>query len=324
MNTDEDWTANPFADPAVTQATGPSTTSIKPPASTTVEINSVGAPAQPFSPLTPTPVGASSQPRSSSLADRALADKEAELARKEEQLRRQQAELDQRERELARKSQTVKREPNWPKFPAWMPPPFKPWIFHSITDDIPVELHTTMRRMFGLWHYVCFCYLLNLIAAISGTACSTCESTGSNLGIAIAFFCLGIPGAFKMWYQILYNGIKKDRAVNFMIFFFVFGFQILANLYFALGMQGTGACGWGSMVTAWNYSGFIGFFYLLSAIGWSVCIGACVFMIVQVHAWYAGTDYTLDRVQGELATDAANNPTVRDNLADGLLRNAFT
>jgi hypothetical protein len=34
---------------------------------------------------------------------------------------------------------------------------------------------------------------------------------------------------------------RNDSAAAFMVFFFVFGFQILANIYFALGFFGTGA-----------------------------------------------------------------------------------
>jgi hypothetical protein len=33
---------------------------------------------------------------------------------------------------------------------------------------------------------------------------------------------------------------RKDKSISFMVFFFVFGFQILANAFLAIGVQGSG------------------------------------------------------------------------------------
>eukprot|EP00124_Ichthyophonus_hoferi_P005842 Ihof_evm1s987 gene=Ihof_evmTU1s987 len=276
---EDGWTANPFADPAIWQATSESTATTVPAAAKPVNgpatLSSVHNPGTSTT-ETPTSTTVSGLPGTD------LSEREAEIARKEEQLQRQQAELDQRERELARRGQgSGYRPPNWPNFPAWLPPPFRPIIYHSIPDDIPVDNQVNMNRMFALWHYLCLCYLLNLIAAISGTACSTCTSTGANVGIAVVLFVLGIPSSFKLWYFMLYTGIRKDRSVNFMIFFFIFGFQILTAIYLCLGIPGTGACGWVGAVQAVKVNGAIGFFYFVSAIAWTLLIGACVFMIIE-------------------------------------------
>eukprot|EP00123_Amoebidium_parasiticum_P009060 comp19204_c0_seq1/m.21933 comp19204_c0_seq1/g.21933 ORF comp19204_c0_seq1/g.21933 comp19204_c0_seq1/m.21933 type:complete len:331 (-) comp19204_c0_seq1:108-1100(-) len=328
---EQEWSANPFQDPSV-QAVGGTTrnvTTISSGVTATDEYNPFAPPTSaartaprvaPASTAVNVPSAPASKPTPTGATFSALADREAEIQRREDELRQKQAELDAKEAELARKSGKANQVPNWPPFPAWMPPPFKPWIHHSISEDIPSDNQVTMRNMFGLWYYHCFCYVVNVVAAIAGTACDTCDSTSTNVIIAVVFMCIATPASFKMWYRILYNGLKKDRAVNFMIFFFVFGFQILANFYFTLGFQGTGACGWISAIVAMSNHAAIGIFYIISAVAWTVNTAACVYMIIKIHSWYKGTDYTLDRAQSELATDAAKNPTIQDTV----IRTAFS
>lgn len=94
----------------------------------------------------------------------------------------------------------------------------------------------------------------------SGTSPSTTDSSVSASG----FRHTGLPFNFYGWMDLrsslyaiieallmqivplnarllLLSPLRNDSAAGFMVFFFVFGFQILANVYFALGFFGTGA-----------------------------------------------------------------------------------
>eukprot|EP00124_Ichthyophonus_hoferi_P000438 Ihof_evm9s16 gene=Ihof_evmTU9s16 len=288
MEGDDEWSANPFQNPSVRDAHGTTTTrgvtTMRDSVTSTGEFN-------PFSPVVAQTVPIRDQYEGDVTVSAVplhtgpdwvrapeLAEKEAELKKREEELAQRKLELDEKEANLQQGKQRV---PNWPPFPKWCPAPFKPWIYHSIPTDIPADCQANVRHVYAIWFFTSLCYLINFIAALSGLGCRACGQTTRNVIIATFFLVFGVVVSFNFWYRTLYNGFRKDRSVNFMIFFFVFGFQILTNIYFTIGVEGTGACGWMAAYVAGRGKDPVAIVYIISSVFWTLNVMGSIVMIIK-------------------------------------------
>jgi hypothetical protein len=83
---------------------------------------------------------------------------------------------------------------------------------------------------------------MNLIAAIALIA-GQAENAGANLGISILMFLIGVPVAFSFWYRSIYDGVKRDRSISFMLFFINYGVHLGVMILMSIGIPGWGGAG---------------------------------------------------------------------------------
>ncbi|KAF6772366.1 hypothetical protein AHF37_08687 [Paragonimus kellicotti] len=83
--------------------------------------------------------------------------------------------------------------------------------------------------------------LSNLFGAFLFFVGTGALSGGSLFGVAILVCALCIPASFICWFRPLYKAFRSNSSVNFFIFFFVFGVQVVI-----MGIQSLGILNWGS------------------------------------------------------------------------------
>ena len=82
--------------------------------------------------------------------------------------------------------------------------------------------------------------------------------------------------------------------------------------------------GFFTAIAAISDSLIVSIFCFISGGLWSAAGVLAVYVFMEVHQWYSGSDYTIDRAQGEMAREAANNETIRSGVTDSILKNMFT
>ncbi|QDZ21866.1 secretory carrier-associated membrane protein [Chloropicon primus] len=170
--------------------------------------------------VAPTPAGTEAPPVLPVWSQGKVAEDERakELARREKELQEREAALKAREQEQNRREGIADKAPNWPKF--------HPLIRHDIQNDIPADRQSFVRYGFICWLCTEAGYVLNfsivflMLITGGGTSLSTflmnCLATVG-----------GIPLAYFMWYQALYNVAQTDGVFAHIKFFFHYGFHIL-------------------------------------------------------------------------------------------------
>eukprot|EP00128_Syssomonas_multiformis_P011304 Colp12_sorted_trinity150504_noHs@1456 len=320
--------ANPFNDPAVTTHT----------TGTVQEYNPFGSDymdsrTQPVRAPSNAPVygRTSPQPRSQYDADADISAREDEVRFREEQQAyketqaRNQATRQKSEYQTNQQGLVVEnKQPNWPPFPNNCIRPFKPFIYHNIDEEIPSQARGLMHRMFGLWNGLILCLVMNMIAAFARlVGCGDCDDNFLTFGLSLLFMFAFIPCSFSMWYRTLYNAMKNDKSLSFMLFFFVFAAQIIVAALNAIGVPKIGAVGWiqGFMAVDAKSLG-VGIVCFISAGFWTIFGLLSLYMLKRVHEFYRTSGMSVARAQSEAVTAAANNQTVRDGMRDAILKNA--
>ncbi|XP_002731211.1 secretory carrier-associated membrane protein 1-like [Saccoglossus kowalevskii] len=240
-----------------------------------------------------------------------------DLLRRQEELERKAAELQRRENEMKNLNYNP-RANNWPPLPAMFP--VGPCFYQDFAVDIPLEFQRTVKMCYYLWmFYVCVLFL-NFLGALA-CFCVGGSECGITFGLSIVYLLLFSPCAFVCWYRPVYKAFRSDSSFNFFIYFFIFFCQICTFVFFAIGIQGTGACGW---ILAFDLIGegtsgeeddvgqivvgvivmFVGVLFTGLAI-----IGAI--LLKKVHSMYRTTGASFAKAQQEFASNVATNQAVQ-------------
>eukprot|EP00126_Sphaerothecum_destruens_P011100 Sdes_comp20855_c1_seq1m17670 len=325
MSSKDDWTLNPFAEPPIVENLSPFSDP-----SITAATNRDSSNSEEYNPFVGgkklNSSGYTSQPLSTrSRGD--FEDREAKLRERERELEERAARLEQRETEIEEniRIQMVKdRIPNWPKFPANCPKPFRPFIYHDIQQEIPVSGRSLVKGLFYTWHLFILCLGWNFLCSLLAvTVCGGCEGKFSNLFLSLVFLLFLVPCSFNFWYLTIYNGFRKDQSVNFFLFFILFGFQIIFSIVLTIGPPSVGTCGWFMAIKTLDQNTFVGVLYFLGAIGWTLFVAVCIYYFKGVHQYYrsSGT-MSLQNAQGEAFSAASGSSMVQEGLKASILRNA--
>ncbi|XP_022253897.1 secretory carrier-associated membrane protein 1-like isoform X1 [Limulus polyphemus] len=317
---------NPFADPAVTQVTGqarqtPSNFEDYNPFADTGNQNRVpsqvrgashppqyqddppsGEPAiiKPVSEPPPTYTPSASQSVN-----------QQDLQKRQQELERKAAELQEREQAL-RNVGTDVRANNWPPLPAKCC--FGPCFYQDISVEIPIEFQKTVRTVYYLWMFY-FCVLcLNVIGAF---AMFITVGGGTTFGFALLALVLFTPLSFLCWFRPLYKAFRSDSSFNFMVFFFVFFFQTIIAILYAIGIPGIGGCGivnglaslQSRPVTMSNYA--VGGIVLVIGFLWGVVAVTSSIMLLKIHKIYRNSDASFAKAQEEFAHGVVRNEYVQ-------------
>ncbi|TPX42044.1 hypothetical protein SeMB42_g05297 [Synchytrium endobioticum] len=224
--------------------------------------------------------------------------------------------LDAREKAIAEREKKVGdasfQSPNWPRF--------RPLVYHDIPKDIPAAGQPLMKQAFALWHLGAVSYIMNFIAAFS-LIVTKADGAGSTFGLALVIMVVGIPVSFVFWYRNLYNGVKRDRSINFFFYFINLACHLGAAVFLAIGIPATGGAG---------------LMYALSQFGSNVgsgvlCMLAFVVFVVEVlyglvvvrttSRFYRGRGMSLAQAREEGISAAASSRAGQD-FAMAAARNA--
>ena len=204
------------------------------------------------------------------------------------------ANLDERERKRREAQAAFKgpRPPNWPRC--------RPWIYHSIADEIEVPLQRTVRALYYSWYLVAACCLVNSIACLLLLTTNASAQAGSDFGWSILYLALLPPLSFLLWYRPAYNAFMKDSSLYFYIFFIFNGFHLAFVIYMLVGFPGTGCSGFINVLSLFSGGhkgeGVVGIVALLM---WAadLAIGFTLFFRVRLHSRRRGHSFQEARNQ---------------------------
>ncbi|XP_030382391.1 secretory carrier-associated membrane protein 1 [Scaptodrosophila lebanonensis] len=304
---------NPFADPAIQQATrmtsnvsledyNPFEVQAKP----QLQINSSNTVAvvQPLSQNIP-------PPQTSSLAASApstsLQITSEELQRRQEELDRKAAELDRREQQL---QGNVPQLNNWPPLPANFC--VKPCFYQDFEVEIPPEFQKLVKHLYYIWMF----YTMTLCAnIIGGLILLFNEGNISNFFLAIFYTVLFAPASYVCWFRPAYKAFRNDSSFNFMVFFFVYFFQTIYTVVQAIGFKQLGYCGFITAISQFQGTAgsiIAGLLLLIIAFCFALTAAANVLMITKIHTIYRSTGASMAKAQQEFTTEFLRNQHVQE------------
>ncbi|KAH8298685.1 hypothetical protein KR044_008576 [Drosophila immigrans] len=304
---------NPFADPAIQQATRMSTNvsledynPFEEQAKPQLQINSTNTAAvvQPLSqnvpPPQPSSLGASAPSTSIQITSE-------ELQRRQEELDRKAAELDRREQQL---QGNVPQLNNWPPLPDNFC--LKPCFYQDFEVEIPPEFQKLVKHLYYIWMF----YTMTLCAnIIGGLILLFHEGNIANLFLAIFYTVLFTPASYVCWFRPAYKAFRNDSSFNFMVFFFVYFFQTVYTVVQAVGFKQLGYCGFITAITQFDSSAagiIVGLLLLIVAFCFAITAGANVLMIMKIHSIYRSTGASMDKAKAEFTTEFLRNQHVQE------------
>lgn len=319
--------ANPFADPSVTSATGGASKGIEEynPFADQAAKKSHTVPTLPASnveatftqPATIEPTRAEAPPAYAQYPGTTQLNEQESFRKRQEELEKKAAELAKKEQELKNLQSTVRRENNFPPLPNKYCP--KPCFYHDISIDIPIEYQKTCRMVFYLWQLYSFALLFNFITALALLAVKA-DNGATTFGISVLYFVVFIPCSFLFWYRPLYQAFKNDSSFNFMLFFFVFFFQIILTIIYALGIPSFGTCGWinGAQLSDQKEAKkkAVAAMVFVSGAIFTILAIFMILLLKRVHSIYRSSGASLHKAQGEFARGVISNKNVQDAAAE--------
>lgn len=241
----------------------------------------------------------------------------SELHQRQEELDRKAAELDRREEALRQSGAAGGVLPNnWPPLPSFVP--FQPCFRQDINIDIPTTFQQLVRRLYQAW---CL-HSIILIANVIGAFAALIQlSEFSLFGLALLYLILFTPASYVCWFRPVYKAFGRDSSINFMVFFFVYFFQMMVSVIQALGISGMGTCGIFNGASAVKAGGsgtvFVGVLMILIGISFGVVALIDIFLLIQVHRLYrSASSASLSKAQQEFTTSVMGSDTVRNATAD--------
>lgn len=106
-----------------------------------------------------------------------------------------------------------------------------------------------------------------------------------TFGLAILYAFLFTPISFLCWYRPAYKAFRNDSSFNFMVFFFVFFFQMIVAIVQALGIPGGGSCGFITAIQQFDSSPsgvIVGLFLMCIAVGFGAFAAGNIMMLLKV------------------------------------------
>ncbi|XP_066978506.1 secretory carrier-associated membrane protein 5 isoform X5 [Macrobrachium rosenbergii] len=227
---------------------------------------------------------------------------------------------------LAVTLESITRQDNWPPLPSGFP--IGPCFYQDINVDIPLEFQKIVRMLYYLWMFHALMLLLNILG---GLGLFIAFKSGVTFGLAILYFLIFTPFSYICWFRPIYKAFRSDSSFNFMVFFFVFFFQLIVSIVNAIGIPSMGTCGivlglsyLGS--SGWSYK-VAGVFILVLAAGFVMVALADLAALTQVHRIYRSTGASFAKAQVEFSQGVMRNEHVQSftaNAASAAVRNQFS
>ncbi|CAH3192734.1 unnamed protein product, partial [Porites evermanni] len=235
------------------------------------------------------------------------------LRKSQEELERTAAELQRKEQELQRMQFGGYRENNFPPLPSNCP--CKPCFFHDITIDIPIPYQKTCKLLFYRWQAYCFVLFFNFLAAMALLIKGPGESemdTGATFGLSALYLIVNVPLSFIGWYRTCYRAFKNDSSFNYIIFCLIFFLHIGINIFFCLGVPGTGACGFINATEEIHNSVPVGAMMFVAGGLFFLGVIVDIFLLIKVHRISRMAGASFEKAQGEFARGMPSNLHVQN------------
>ncbi|XP_042207908.1 secretory carrier-associated membrane protein 1-like isoform X3 [Homarus americanus] len=250
----------------------------------------------------------------------------AEFQRRQEELEKKAEELARKEEELRNAGSAGARQDNWPPLPSSFP--VGPCFYQDINVDIPLEFQKIVRMLYYLWMFHALMLLLNILG---GLGIFIMMNEGSTFGLAILYFFLFTPFSYVCWFRPVYKAFRNDSSFNFMVFFFVFSFQLIVSIINAIGIPRMGSCGFilglstlGQDNAPSNY--IVGIIVFMIALGFAAVAAIDAILLIKVHRIYRSTGASFAKAQVEFSQGVMRNEHVQNvtaNAAEAAVRNQF-
>ncbi|KAK9866559.1 hypothetical protein WJX84_008606 [Apatococcus fuscideae] len=189
-----------------------------------------------------------------------LSKREAELNAKEEQLKKWEQEL--------RSNGNLRPKKNWPR--CW------PILHHDIAGDVPADNQYVVRYCYWAYLGLVWCLTFNWFGALIAM-CAINPGSGRLFGFMLAtvYWFAGVPGAWILWYQRIYNASRNDRALTYAWFFFMFTVHTAFCTWAAISpplpiVNDWAHTGFITAVKAFDKNTFTGVVYIIGGVFWSV------------------------------------------------------
>ncbi|XP_014270928.1 secretory carrier-associated membrane protein 1 isoform X1 [Halyomorpha halys] len=234
----------------------------------------------------------------------------ADFQRRQEELERKAAELQRREEELRNNTYNVRKN-NWPPLPS-NSCGLEPCFYQDINVDIPVDFQSVVRQMYNLWIFHFLLLLANMFVALIRVITFGDFET---FGLSLLYTVILTPFSFVCWYRPGYKAFRDDSSFSFMVFFFIFAFQMLVTAVMAIGMTGGGSCGLYKTIKTFEYgnaSGIIvGLLMLSVTLGFITAVLLDFVLISKVHRIYRSSGASMAKARAEFTTEIMKNEHVR-------------
>lgn len=227
------------------------------------------------------------------------------------------------------KGRTEEEMRNAPYYPRrnWPPLPEKCCFQPCFYQDIDVEIHSDfqkiVRQLYHLWMFHGCVLLLNVIG---GFVLMLCYGIFSTFGLAILYLILFTPFSFLCWFRPAYRAFMNDSSFNFMVFFFVFFFQLIVTAIQSIGIPGSGTCGIITAIYMFDSTAkgiFVGLLLLNIAFCFVVAAVGDLLLLTKIHRIYRTSDASVSKAQQEFATTFLRNEhvqTAASNVAANAIR----
>ncbi|XP_036319743.1 secretory carrier-associated membrane protein 5 [Rhagoletis pomonella] len=229
-----------------------------------------------------------------------------ELQRRQEELDRKAAELDRREQQL---QGNVPQLNNWPPLPDNFC--VKPCFYQDFNLEIPPEFQRLVKHLYYTWMF----YTMTMVVNIVGGLILLLHDGGfTTFGLALFYAMLSTPASYICWFRPAYKAFRNDSSFNFMVFFFVYFFQTVLTVFQAVGVPGTGYCGFIVAISQFDSSAtgiIVGLLLLCIAFCFATTAAANIMMITKIHTIYRSTGASMAKAQQEFATEFMRNQHIQ-------------
>lgn len=304
---------NPFADPAVQKAVG-GTNAANLNDYNPFESQKNATTSGPGAPTGPSVMNPVPEPPPAYTPSAQQQISTADFQRRQEELERRAREIERREEELKNTPYNL-RQNNWPPLPACCP--VQPCFYQDINVDIPVEFQKIVKNLYYLW--VAHVGLLFANAVVGLLYLFAGGDKGQTFGLALVYTAIFTPASFVCWFRPAYKAFRDDSSFNFMVFFFVFFFQLLMSGLNSLGIGGMGSCGLILAISQLNQAGgfhiFTGVLMLMVGIGFALVALGDFYLLVMIHRLYRSSGASLAKAQAEFTSGVMRNEQVQQAAA---------
>ncbi|XP_011504874.1 PREDICTED: secretory carrier-associated membrane protein 5 [Ceratosolen solmsi marchali] len=205
-----------------------------------------------------------------------------------------------------RNEQDMSNTPYYPRRNNWPPLSDKCCVQPCFYQDIDVEIKTDfqkiVRQLYYLWMFHGLVLILNVIG---GFAMMLAYGYFTTFGLGILYLILFTPFSFICWFRPAYQAFKDDSSFNFMVFFFVFFFQVVVTVVQSIGIPGCGTCGIITAISSFHSTTkdmFVGCLLLLIAGAFIVAATGDIVLLSKVHRIYRSSGSSFSKAQDEFTT----------------------
>ncbi|CAK9812690.1 Secretory carrier-associated membrane protein 2 [Anthophora plagiata] len=210
---------------------------------------------------------------------------------------------------------------NWPPLPDKCC--FQPCFHQDIDVEIHADFQKVVRQLYRLWIFHGCVLILNVIG---GFVLILCNGSFSTFGLGILYLILFTPFSFLCWFRPAYKALKNDNSFNFMVYFFVFFFQLIVTSIQAIGIPGSGTCGIIMAITMFSSSVqgvIVGLLMLFIAICFVLAACGDLLLLTKIHRIYRSSSASFSSAQQEFTTTFLRSEHVQDaasNVAGTVVR----